>query len=281
VSVASSKTPDPVPGNNSGSATATVVTRADLSVTKTGPGQPIAGDSVSYTIGVTNSGPSVARTVSMSDVVPTGTTFSSIAKPTGWTCTTPTVGGTGTVTCSVASLATNASASFTLVVRLPSSATEGAQLCNTSSASTATTDPVSTNNSAQTCGTVRTLADLSIAQTAATSGKPGKGAATFVIRVTNNGPSDAKNLIMTASSSLFTGPAPSMVTTAGGTCSVTGSTVRCSWSSLALAATAQVAITVPWRSAVGDICVSDSVLAATSDPNPINNSGGVCVGKKK
>jgi hypothetical protein len=57
--------------------------------------------------------------------------------------------------------------------------------------------------------------------------------------------------------------------------------VRCSWSSLALAAVAQVTITVPWRSSVGDICVSDSVTAGTTDPNPINNSGGVCVGKKK
>jgi hypothetical protein len=171
-------------------------------------------------------------------------------------------------------------ASFVLAVNLPASATEASQLCDTATVSTATTDPVSGNNTATTCGSVRTIGDLSVAQTAATSGKPGKGTATFTVTVANAGPSDSQNVALGVSSSLFTGPAPSIVSTGNANCSVAGQTVQCSWTSIPNAASRQVTISVPWRSSVGSICATTAVSAGTSDPNAINNNGSVCVGKK-
>ena len=50
------------------------------------------------------------------DAIPTGTVFQSLTAPSGWSCTTPAVGGTGLVLCTAASLGVGASAQFTLTV---------------------------------------------------------------------------------------------------------------------------------------------------------------------
>ena len=275
-------TPDPVAGNNSSSATTTVVTRADVSVTVSGPDAPVAGTGLTYPIAVTNNGPSTARSVTAGATFPTGTTFGGLTAPNGWACTKPAVGtaGPGTVSCSATTLAPGGTAAFALTTHLASSAAEASRLCSTATASTATTDPVAGNNAATTCGDVRTVADLSVTQTATTSGKPGKGSAVFAVTVANAGPSDSANVALGVGSSLFTGPAPSTVTTGGGSCTVSGQTVQCSWTAIPAAGSRQVTITVPWRSSVGSVCASTSVSAGTKDPDPVNNSGSVCVGKR-
>jgi uncharacterized repeat protein (TIGR01451 family) len=66
---------DPTPGNNSATDTDTLVPSADLSITKTGPASALAGTNVSYTITVTNLGPSDAVNVRVADPTPTGLTF--------------------------------------------------------------------------------------------------------------------------------------------------------------------------------------------------------------
>src|SRR5207244_6593940 len=72
-------------------------------------------------IAVTNSGPSDAATVSWSDTNYQTTTFVSLSAPAGWSCTTPAAGGTGTTTCSTASLAAGATANFSLTWHVASS----------------------------------------------------------------------------------------------------------------------------------------------------------------
>src|SRR5947207_9711720 len=76
------------------------------------------GGTLTYTIGVSNAGPNTAASVAMSDVLPALTTFQSITTPAGWTCTTPAAGSTGTVNCTTASMASGATATFTLVVQV-------------------------------------------------------------------------------------------------------------------------------------------------------------------
>ena len=72
---------------------------ADLSITKVdGPDPIAAGANLTYTIRVTNAGPAAAQSVTLSDLIPANTTFVSFVAPAGWTPTTPTQGGTGTVT---------------------------------------------------------------------------------------------------------------------------------------------------------------------------------------
>src|SRR5207248_2285459 len=100
----SAATPDPNSGNNSATFNSTVVNAADLSVTKTGPATVTAGTNLTYTITVKDNGPSNAQAVQMTDALPAGTTFVSESHPSGWTATSPPVGGTGTLTESIATL---------------------------------------------------------------------------------------------------------------------------------------------------------------------------------
>jgi uncharacterized repeat protein (TIGR01451 family) len=280
--VASSKTPDPVPGNDTAGVTLAVATRADLSVTKSSPTTVIAGNNIAYAITVANDGPSVARDVALTDTIPAGTTFQSMASPGGWTCVKPAVGTADPVdvTCSISSLAPGASAGFTLTVRLAPSATDGQELCNAASGSTSTVDPNLGNNAWEACGTIRTLADLALTQSASTTGKPGKGTATFRLVVTNLGPSDSQNVSLAATSSLFTGPAPATSSTSGATCVVSEQTVTCSWAAVPVGSTVSVDISVPWRSSVGKVCTNGNVAAGTSDSNMLNNTASACVGKR-
>jgi uncharacterized repeat protein (TIGR01451 family) len=90
---------------------------ADVSITKTGPANVQSGDPVTYTITVTNNGPSTASNVVVTDVIPTNTTFVS-ATPTQGNCT-----GTTTVTCTLGAIADDGTATITLVVTAPQSGT--------------------------------------------------------------------------------------------------------------------------------------------------------------
>jgi len=277
-----SSTADPVPGNNSASVTATAATRADLFVSKAATPTVVAGTDVAYGITVTNLGPSDAQSVIVADTIPAGTTFRSVSAPSGWSCVAPAVDTPGplAVSCSKASLAAGATAQIMLTIRLGAAAADGSQLCNTASASSSTADPLPSNNTSEACATVRTLADLSLAQTASKTGKPGKGTASFTFVVTNLGPSDSQTVSLTATSSLFSGPAPTTSATDGATCAVSGQTVTCSWARIAVGDTATVTISVPWRSAKGSVCTTGAVTAGTPDPNAVNDTAGACIGKK-
>jgi len=272
----SSDTADPNPSNNSDTVSSTVNTESDLSITKTGPSAPVAGSDVVYTIKATNLGPSNAQNVHITDTIPADTTFVSVVPPAGWTCN-----AASPVDCTRATFGAGNTATFTLTVHLSPSATDGAQLCNTASVSTTTTDPVASNNSSTGCGTIHTLADLVLTQTATITGKPGNGTATFALTVHNDGPSDSHNINLVAKSDLFTGPPPAINVSTGGTCTVADSSVTCTWASLALGASSNVSISVPWKSAVGNVCDAASLTAGTPDPNATNNTSTVCIGKKK
>jgi uncharacterized repeat protein (TIGR01451 family) len=92
--------PDPVPGNNSASAT-TFIQAPDLTITKTHAGNFTVGANGVYTITVSNSvgSTSTAGTITVTDALPTGLTFVSAAG-TGWSCGF----AAGTVTCTSASV---------------------------------------------------------------------------------------------------------------------------------------------------------------------------------
>ncbi|HUE74281.1 MAG TPA: GEVED domain-containing protein [Pirellulaceae bacterium] len=131
--------------NNTDLETTQIITQADLSVTKTDAAEPVqAGANQTYTIVVTNTGPSAAANVQLAEAVPANTTFVSLTAPAGWTATTPAVGGTGPITATIPSLAANATATFTLVVAVNAGAT--GSISNTATVSSTTTDLNSANN---------------------------------------------------------------------------------------------------------------------------------------
>src|SRR6185295_6378887 len=149
-----STTPDPNNANDSATAIVTVVAAgsADLAVSKVDTPDPVAiGNNLNYTIVLTNSGPAAAANPSFTDNLPAEINFRSLTPPPGWSCITPAVGGSGSVSCSSAtSIGVNASVSFPLQVRVNPTVTDGTIIANTVSASTTTTDSISSNNSATT-----------------------------------------------------------------------------------------------------------------------------------
>ena len=83
---------------------------ADLSVYKSASEAHqfvAAGSSSTFQISVQNNGPDPAQNVVLTDVVPANTTFVAMTQSSGpaFTCVTPIAGGTGTVVCTIASLA--------------------------------------------------------------------------------------------------------------------------------------------------------------------------------
>ncbi len=112
---------------------------ADLSITKTSNATTfLPGQQVTYTITVTNAGPSAATGVTVTDVLPAGATFVSATSST-FSCS-----GTTTVTCTAASLAVSASGTISLVLRLSGSSA----ISNSASVSANEPDPTPINNSA-------------------------------------------------------------------------------------------------------------------------------------
>jgi uncharacterized repeat protein (TIGR01451 family) len=152
---------DAVSANNSASATTTVSGGANLLVLKSDSPDPVAvGGNVTYALTVRNDGPLAATSVTLSDVIPVNTTFVSVTPAAGWSCPSLPVGGTGTQTCTIATLAPLTSASFTLVVKVNPGMPGGTVITNTATVSSATTDPNSANNTATTTTVVGTAAVL-------------------------------------------------------------------------------------------------------------------------
>src|SRR4029079_7762549 len=184
----SSAVGDPDPADNTASDTDTVITSADLSVTKTdGVSSVTAGQAGlgTYTITVTNGGPSDATLVSLTDSWPAGFT-QGVVTPSQGTCQ-----NGPSFDCDLGTIAAGASVTITATYSVPSSTT-GSQT-NTASVSSAVGDPDPADNSASDTDTVITSADLSVTKTdggsGVTAGQAGLG--TYTITVTNGCPSDA------------------------------------------------------------------------------------------
>jgi uncharacterized repeat protein (TIGR01451 family) len=131
--------------------------QTDLKVTLSATPKLVpAGGTISYTITVTNAGPDTAGAVTLSDLLPPGTTFVSFNAPSGWTLTNPSGGSPATAT--TASLAPGTSATFTLVVQVNATAAAGTVLSDTATVPPPPRDPKTTNNSATVKTTVSTSA---------------------------------------------------------------------------------------------------------------------------
>jgi uncharacterized repeat protein (TIGR01451 family) len=126
----------------------------DVRITATGsPGSVSPGGTVTYTITVrTGKGDNAVTKLALSDSVPAQTTFESFTAPIGWIVTAPAVGQTGTVMASFVSLGTNATASFTLVIKVDTSA--AGTIANTATITTISPQPTSAGKTATVTSTV-------------------------------------------------------------------------------------------------------------------------------
>ena len=145
----SSTTADATSDDLTASDTTAVGGPADLRTTVSAtPDRVEPGSSVTYAIVVINDGPHAAADATLTDVLPAGTTFLSLARPAGWSCTTPVVGAGGTVQCDRSALAAGVAQHFTLVVAIGRGVAPGTEIANTATAGSAAPDPDTADRSA-------------------------------------------------------------------------------------------------------------------------------------
>ena len=279
--MASSASPDPVPANNNAATMTSVVAQADFSIVVTDTPDPVAaGTALTLGTTVTNAGPSDATMGSMTQQIPVGTTFAAFTAAPGWSCSTPPIGGTGTVTCTSPAIPTGAVAVFSLTVDVPANAADGSMLTSTSTATSATADPNGANNSTISSTTVSAQADLSITVVGTPDPVVAGNDLTYAINVTNAGPSDAQSVSMTQSTppgttfAVVSSPVGWNCTSPpiGGTGPVT-----CTAPVLANGSTAVFSLTVTVAPGTPDgtnIPATANVSSATTDPNGANDSAG-------
>lgn len=202
--VGSQNVADPVNGNNSETeSTQYEVSDADLAVTATDSPDPVTvGNNITYTGSVTNNGPDTATNVHYEFFLDANTLFVSLTGPAGFSCTTPAVGTTGHIACTIASMTNGANAAFTLVTQVnPSLASGPGGLIQQPFVVFSDTHDPNNPNSTTTVNTTYTTAHADIVVTNADSPDPvsAGGTITYTQSITNSGPDTATNVTFTQS----------------------------------------------------------------------------------
>ena len=246
---------------------------ADLSITKSvSPTTAQPGDTITYTLTVSNAGPNTASNVSVSDTLSSFLTFVSCSESTGTgTCT---FSGS-TVTVSYASMTANASSSVTIKATLNSGAPDGLSIGNNAVVSdSGPTDPNTANNASNTVYfTIHNKADLVVTKTVSATQVLAGDPFTYTIQIHNAGPYDAENVVVTDSQ-------PAGVTfiscsSTVGACNLSGGVVTLNLASFLNQASATITIqsTLNFGTLDGSsITNTASGSESTFDPDPSNNS---------
>jgi uncharacterized repeat protein (TIGR01451 family) len=247
---------DPVAANDSAGSTTGFLGEVDLSSSKTdsvsaSPGYVIAGQNMTYTLTVNNSGPSDATSVVVSDTLPAGLAFVS-----GTNCSA--TGGTAyvdqQVTCTVSTVACGGAANRTFTVNAAASVAEGTTVTNNvTSLAQAETEIGAGNETSSHNTLVRRRANLAIAKTRTSPAGacvPGESVS-YQLVATNSGPSNA--------------------TAATVTDSFAGELANCSWTCVAAGAASCLAAGVGSINAAVDIATgggNSATFAVTCDIDP-------------
>jgi uncharacterized repeat protein (TIGR01451 family) len=270
-------TTDPNPGNDSATDTDTLITTADLQITKTdGVPSEVPGTSVTYTITVTNAGPSNVIGATVGDTFPatiTGVTYTSV---TSGGATGNTAAGAGNISDTV-NMPSGSTITYTATGTISPSATVSVSNTATVTAPGGVIDPNPGNNSATDTDTLTTTADLSITKTDGVASKVAGTTVTYTIVVSNAGPSDVTGATVGDTfPATITGVTYTSVTsggatgnTAAGAGNISDTVNMPSGSSITYTATGTIS-----PSATVSVSNTATVTApgGVIDPNPGNNS---------
>ena len=252
-----SDTTDPLPDNDSSTWTSEVDSEASLVVTKTGQASAVAGGPIAWTVTVTNSGPSLATAVTMSDPLPAGVLGASATTDVG-TCD-------ATVSCQLGALAVGATATISI-----SGTVDPAQPAGSISnvATAASPDAVPSDPIPPVVTEITRSADLSIVKSLSAGGVVAGGPVSWTLTVVNAGPSTAQSVVVTD-------PLPAAVlgataTSTAGACTVSGGVVSCALDTVAVGA--PVTITISGTLA-GDFRGTLTNIATVSSPTADPASG--------
>lgn len=240
----------------------------------TGAQQANAGSDVTYTINYKNGGTTTTSGSMLDLVTPPSTVYKST---TGASCTAPSVGGTGTVSCALGSLAPGSTGSYTITVTIPSATTTGTQITNGNYSVYATGVSALVGPKVYTTVTNGTqYANLGITKTDGVAAIGWGQADTYTIVVTNAGP--------LASTATVTDPMPAQltnvmwtcVTAGGGTCTAIGSGSISDAVSLPVGATLTYTVNATIATGTGTGSVVNTASVATTgglvDPDTSDNT---------
>ncbi|WP_055049482.1 DUF11 domain-containing protein [Devosia sp. A16] len=146
----------------------------DVMLMKSGPETATPDTDITYTVTVTNLGDAGspgaddATSVTMSDPLPADTTFKSLTSPNGWSCSTPAVGDSGAVSCTIAALSKAAGAqTFNIVAHVAAGTAGGTYLTNIATVSSAADFNDENNSSTSTAQIPAPSVDVGVQKLAA------------------------------------------------------------------------------------------------------------------
>lgn len=259
---------DPVLLNNSDEEPTLVLPQIDLAIEKTAtPEAVVAGQQLTYTLVVTNLGPSNATGVTVEDTLPAGVTFVS-ATPSQGTATE----SAGTVSAALGNLAVGAQATITILVDVSASAR--GTLVNDASVSGNETEILLTNNADRVSTQVSTSIDLVLDKSGTPDPVTPGQRLTYTLTVTNSGPSDATGVQVV--DTLPGGVTFVSATSSQGTVSGSGSTVTAGLGNLADGGQATITILADVAAgASGTLVNSATVSGSETETNLGNNTDQV------
>lgn len=265
-----SATPDPNPINNTDGVTTPVTARADLAIVKSvTPTLVLAGETLTYTLAISNAGPSTAQYVTVTDQLPAQVTFVSCTS----SCTH--VGNAFTIT--LPSFSVGQSEIITVVATVNANVLSGTLIANTAFITSSTPDPNPINNSDDATTTVKALANLGIVKTASPEPVIAGQTLTYTLVYSNAGPSDAQQTHIT--DTLPAGVTFGGVASASPVLpppSVNGSTVAFDLGTLVAGASGNIVFTVTVNGDAANVITNSAQIGSpTPDPNPINNNDDV------
>lgn len=241
----------------------------------TGPQEANAGTTITYAINYKN-GSTVTTTGTQIDfTTPPNTTYTST---TAAGCTAvPAVGGTGTLTCPVGTLAPGATGSYSVTVTIPAVTATGTVITNGTYQIYATGVSALIGPKVETTVTSgASYADLGVTLTDGVAALGWLQPTTYTLTVTNAGPLASTALVTDAMPAQLATMAWTCAATGGGSCGVAGVGGISDAISLPVGATATYTINAAIIAGTGSGSVIDIASVATtgavSDPNTTNNT---------
>ena len=227
------------------------------------PSPVVVGQSMTYSIAVTNFGPSSARSVTVNHQLPSGVLFVTATCSQGGP---PSQAG-GLVTCYLGTMAVGGTATMT-VVGIP---TSSGIISSTANVTSSEPDPDPSNNSATVLTQViPPSADLTVGLTAIPNPVVIDGTLTYTISVTNNGPSDGSGVVVT--NALPSGLSVLSATVSQGSITSGGNL----WTIGSLAAGHSATATIVAIPTIeGSLAGTSTIQGSQFDPNPANNSATI------
>ncbi len=264
--VTGGSTPDADIANNSDNADTSILSTADLALTKTGdPASVAAGELVTYTVVVANNGPSAAQSVDVKDALPLGI---------GLVSATVVRSGSGPAACGgpvcqVGDMAVGEVITVTVVGRVDASVADGSVLRDTATVFSVSPDPDTSNNTGSAETDVTRSVQLYLRKLAPATIMAGTSLR-YTLIVTNGGPSLASNVVVTDVLPVTLTLQSATVNGLPDACSLAGQTLTCRVGTLAPNASAQILIDALAAANAAGPLVNTAQATSAETPEPVD-----------